>query len=238
MNKQINNLKSKKLNIMKATNLLGLGLVMCAGMSSISTAYAHEGGYASGGNGNVLRDGNGNCVLATYGNSYPECEPKVIKAMPIPKPIVVIAPQPAPVVIVPVIKPAPKPQYITRTLSLNESSGANFGFDNDSLSRSAQQRLAAFSREVKSSNVNPSNVTVIGHTDSIGSVMYNQKLSERRANSVAGYLATQGINRQIMRVSGRGELQPVASNKSKTGRAKNRRVDIQVSGQRRITIKK
>lgn len=200
------------------------------------TTFAHEGGYASGGNGNVLRDGSGNCVKATNGNAYPECEPVVIEPEVIPPtPVYVAPPAPVKVIVKPVV--IPKPKYITKTLSLNESGGANFGFDSDNLSSKGQSQLAAFATSVKASNVNPSSVSVVGHTDSIGPESYNQKLSERRANSVASYLSTQGIDRGAMQVSGRGETQPVAGNKSKTDRAQNRRVDIKVSGQRKVTIK-
>ena len=215
-----------------ASTAIVLGLSLGMGV----TASAHEGGYASGGDGSVLRDGSGNCVTATHGNAYPECEPEVVIEKPVPKPVVkVVVPPPAPVKVA-VVKP--KPVYVTKTLSLNEASGANFGFDNDSLSSNAQQQLATFASTVRKSNINPSSVSVVGHTDSIGPESYNQTLSERRANSVASYLSNQGIDRTVMQVSGRGESQPVASNKSKEGRAQNRRVDIKVTGQRTMTIKK
>lgn len=214
---------------------LGMGVVG-------STASAHEGGYASGGNGNVLRDGNGNCIRATYGNAYPECEPAVARAQSISKPPapVIVVPKPVVVAVVepkPVVITKPKPVYITKTLSLNEAAGANFGFDKDNLSNKAQVQLATFANEVKRSNIAPSSVSVVGHTDSTGPKNYNQTLSEKRANSVASYLAGQGIDRAKMQVSGRGESQPVASNKSRTGRAENRRVDIRVLGQRTISVK-
>lgn len=67
---------------------------------------------------------------------------------------------------------------------------------------------------------------VVGHTDSTGSEDYNQTLSERRANSVATYLAQQGISPSRMQISGMGESQPVASNATEAGRQQNRRVEI------------
>jgi len=66
--------------------------------------------------------------------------------------------------------------------------------------------------------------TVIGHTDSSGSDAYNQKLSERRAQSVATYLEGKGIGAGRLAVSGKGESEPVADNATKEGRAQNRRV--------------
>ena len=98
-------------------------------------------------------------------------------------------------------------------------------------------QLSGFVSNVKSSNVAPTSIIVVGHTDSIGSEAYNQTLSEKRANSVASYLTSQGMNRGMMQVSGRGESQPVASNTTKAGRAESRRVDIRVTGQRTITVR-
>ena len=72
-------------------------------------------------------------------------------------------------------------------------------------------------------------VDVIGHTDSVGSASYNQQLSEQRARSVAEYLATQQIIPERLLVAGRGESQPIASNDTPEGRAKNRRVEIQIA---------
>jgi len=72
-------------------------------------------------------------------------------------------------------------------------------------------------------------VDVIGHTDSTGSQEYNQKLSEDRARSVAGYLNSQGVLADRMLLAGRGELDPIASNDTAEGRAQNRRVTIQIA---------
>ena len=71
-------------------------------------------------------------------------------------------------------------------------------------------------------------VIAVGHTDSVGSASYNQRLSVARAESVKAYLASKGIDRQRIRTEGRGETQPVADNATADGRAKNRRVDIEV----------
>ncbi len=73
-------------------------------------------------------------------------------------------------------------------------------------------------------------VTVVGHTDSRGSVAYNQKLSENRALSVAQYLASQGVSPKIIKAFGAGELKPVATNKTAAGRQMNRRVEIAIQG--------
>jgi len=68
--------------------------------------------------------------------------------------------------------------------------------------------------------------TVVGHTDSMGSDAYNQKLSERRAQAVVAYLESKGVAAGRLRASGKGESQPVADNATEEGRAKNRRVEL------------
>jgi outer membrane protein OmpA-like peptidoglycan-associated protein len=71
-------------------------------------------------------------------------------------------------------------------------------------------------------------LTVVGHTDDVGSDGYNQKLSERRALSVAQYLESKRVDSMRLAISGKGEAQPVASNTSEGGRQANRRVEIYV----------
>ncbi len=70
-------------------------------------------------------------------------------------------------------------------------------------------------------------MSVIGHTDSTGSDAYNQRLSERRAAAVADYLRNSGASIRFIS-SGRGESQPIADNETEAGRARNRRVELNV----------
>ena len=69
-------------------------------------------------------------------------------------------------------------------------------------------------------------VSVEGHTDSVGSVAYNQTLSERRAKTVRDYLVSQGIDASRITTRGFGKSKPIASNDTAEGRAENRRVEI------------
>lgn len=71
-------------------------------------------------------------------------------------------------------------------------------------------------------------LTVTGHTDSTGSADYNYNLSNRRAQSVANYLATRGVDQNRLVTQGMGPDQPIASNADETGRAQNRRVELQI----------
>lgn len=69
-------------------------------------------------------------------------------------------------------------------------------------------------------------ISIEGHTDSIGSDLYNQRLSERRAQRVAEALDRSGVRPSQLRVHGYGESNPIASNESDVGRARNRRVEV------------
>jgi outer membrane protein OmpA-like peptidoglycan-associated protein len=71
-------------------------------------------------------------------------------------------------------------------------------------------------------------VDIIGHTDSKGSKEYNQRLSEERAQSVARFLETRAVIPERVMVDGMGEADPIASNDTREGRAKNRRLEIKL----------
>ena len=73
-------------------------------------------------------------------------------------------------------------------------------------------------------------LAIEGHTDSVGTDLYNQGLSERRAESVRAYLVDQKFSSASVGATGLGEGQPVASNDTATGRQQNRRVELIVSG--------
>lgn len=71
-------------------------------------------------------------------------------------------------------------------------------------------------------------LTVVGHTDNVGTNDYNQKLSERRSRSVAQYLESRRVNGMRLALAGKGETQPITSNANEGGRQQNRRVEIYV----------
>lgn len=111
-------------------------------------------------------------------------------------------------------------------LLLRMPSGITFGFDSAEVQPQFQPTL----NEVAStlSQFPKTYIDIYGHTDSDGSDAYNQGLSERRAQSVANYLAMRGVQSARMATRGFGETQPIASNTTAEGKAANRRVEIKI----------
>jgi OOP family OmpA-OmpF porin len=101
-----------------------------------------------------------------------------------------------------------------------------FDFDSANLTPAAKDLLAQISKRLTDGAVIA--VLVKGHTDSVGSDVYNEKLSKRRADSVAAFLVGQGVAADKVKAEGFGESQPVADNATDAGRAQNRRVEIVV----------
>ena len=105
-----------------------------------------------------------------------------------------------------------------------------FDFDKAVVKPAGKAKLDDLVAKVKGINLEV--IIAVGHTDSVGSDAYNQKLSVRRAEAVKAYLVSKGIEKNRIYTEGKGEKQPVADNKTKEGRAKNRRVEIEVVGTR------
>ena len=84
----------------------------------------------------------------------------------------------------------------------------------------------------KMSGINLEVIIAVGHTDSVGGDAYNQNLSVKRSEAVKAYLVSKGVEKNRVYTEGKGKKQPVADNKTDEGRAKNRRVEIEVVGTR------
>lgn len=151
---------------------------------------------------------------------------------PPPPPPVEPAPPPPPA---PAVEPEPTKVVI-------DLRGVNFKFDrpkpgehniNPTLQVPTADSIAILDQAVEVLQRNPDvKVELDGHTDSVGSDAYNQKLSERRAQIVNDYLVAHGVNAsQITGVVGFGESKPIDTNATKEGRARNRRTELQVENQ-------
>lgn len=105
----------------------------------------------------------------------------------------------------------------------------HFQFDKATLTESDKEVLNKIATRLKA-EAPTAQLTVTGHTDSVGSDTYNQKLSDKRAHSVVEYLIQEGVPRSsFVSVVGAGESQPVADNKTADGRAQNRRTEIKIN---------
>ena len=148
----------------------------------------------------------------------PPPAPKPKPPAPPPPPPPPPAPKPAPPP-----PPPPPPPKVERTIILDH---VLFDFDKTAIKPDGAKildRLIAFLKE------NPDKkVDLEGHTDWVGTDQYNQGLSERRAASVKDYVTKRGVDAGRISTRGFGESKPMADNKTRDGRAKNRRVEVKV----------
>ena len=191
----------------------GLVSSIAAGLLFANTVLADAGGtvnesYLGDSKHHYVRDSSGNCVRTSSWKAEDmtiDCgaEPPVVENVPV---------------------PPPAPVYEKNTMSAE----ALFDHDKSVLKPEGKAALHELGDEIKAKGGRVVDIDVIGHTDSDGTEEYNQSLSVRRAQSVKDYLVIEGVDASIIDVSGEGELNPIASNATREGRAENRRVDILV----------
>jgi len=208
---------------------LVLSAALALGVSA-SSAIAADNGYATAAAaGVVVKNPFGLCWRTGYWTpamATTECDPDLVPKKPMAKP----APMRAPAM-KPMAKPAPKkPMAKPMVEKVTMAAETNFDFDKSVLKPEGKARLDDLVGKLRAVNLEV--IIAIGHTDSIGSKAYNQKLSVRRANAVKAYLVSKGIEANRIYTEGKGETQPIADNRTKEGRAKNRRVEIEVVGTR------
>ena len=131
------------------------------------------------------------------------------------------------------LKPVPQEKPVQYE-KISLSATALFDFDKAVLKEQGKVELHKLDEYIKSKGIKVVDIDVIGHTDSMGSVEYNQALSERRATAAKEYMVSEGINGNIVDASGEGESNPVADNSTEEGRALNRRVDVHVGAKERL----
>ncbi|OJX34677.1 MAG: hypothetical protein BGO74_15385 [Burkholderiales bacterium 68-12] len=151
------------------------------------------------------------------------CDGALAAPAPAPAPAAAPAPAPAPA-------PAAAAPAAPTSSKVTYAADAFFDFDKAVLKPEGKAKLDDLASKVQGINLEV--IIAVGHTDSVGSDAYNQKLSVRRAEAVKAYLVSKGIEKNRVYTEGKGEKQPVADNKTKEGRAKNRRVEIEVVGTR------
>ncbi len=125
--------------------------------------------------------------------------------------------------------PAPAPAPVAAA-KVTYAADAFFDFNKAVLKPAGKAKLDDLVGKVKGINLEV--IIAVGHTDSVGTDAYNQKLSVKRSEAVKAYLVSKGIEKNRVYTEGKGEAQPVADNKTKEGRSKNRRVEIEVVGTR------
>jgi OOP family OmpA-OmpF porin len=207
------------------------GLVLAAALAlgmGANTANAQVAQGYWGSSGMYVKNPYGLCWHAGYWTpamAVVECDPDLVPKKPAPPaPTPVVVPPPPPTPAPPPAAPKPVSEKITM------AADAHFDFDKSVLKPEGKAKLDDLVGKLKAVNLEV--IIAIGHTDSIGSDAYNKKLSLRRANAVKAYLVSKGIEANRIYTEGKGESQPIADNKTKEGRAKNRRVEIEVVGSR------
>jgi OOP family OmpA-OmpF porin len=190
----------------------GLASSIAVGLLFANTVLAHEAGianesYVGDSRRHYITDSSGNCVRT----SSWKAEDMTVDCGAEP-PVAVVPP------------PPPAPVYEKMTVSAE----ALFAHDKYALKPEGKAALHELDEAIKAKGARVVDIDVIGHTDSDGTEEYNQALSERRAQAVRDYMVSEGVDPNIIDVSGEGELNPIASNATSEGRALNRRVDIHV----------
>lgn len=192
-----------------------LNLAVAASLGFSAQGFAQEGGmvndaYVGDSTGQVVTDGSGDCVRTSSWS-----EDKMIEGCG----LVAVVAEPAP--------PPPAPKAVSETVSM--SAETLFDFDKDTLKPAGRIKLDEFVSRLGTMH-SVESISVVGHTDSIGTDAYNEDLSMRRANSVKNYLLDKGVDSTVINTSGMGESQPVADNSTNEGRAQNRRVEVTLKG--------
>ena len=221
---------------MKKLNKVASLFATAAIATSMSGAFAQSVDNWVNGNGNLLWKNGTNELCWRDGTWTPataavDCDGAIKPMMPAPAPAPMAAPAPAPA---PVVTPAPAPVVAPKPVATTEkvtfAADAFFDFDKSVLKPEGKAKLDDLVS--KMGGINLEVIIAVGHTDSVGSDAYNQKLSVRRSEAVKAYLVGKGVEKNRVYTEGKGEKQPVADNKTSEGRAKNRRVEIEVVGTR------
>jgi OOP family OmpA-OmpF porin len=224
-----------KRKVMKLINKVAIVIATAALASVAGAQEIHNWKSAAG---DVWKDAAGECwrdASWTPATAAPGCDGAIAPAAPAaPAPV---APAPvAPKAVTPVapapVAPTPPPAVVAAPAATKVTYAADafFDFDKAVLKPEGKAKLDDLVGKVKGISLEV--IISVGHTDSVGTDAYNQKLSVARSEAVKSYLVSKGIEKNRVYTEGKGEKQPVADNKTSEGRAKNRRVEIEVVGTR------
>lgn len=202
-------------------------------------------GYVQDSNGRIVMSSTGACWRSGYWTPAEAvvvgCDGVLAKAVPIPPsaprveapPPAEPAPPPvaeAPPLVLPPGEPAPGSVKRPPTEKITLDTDTYFDFDKAELKPEGQRKLDEIASRLRKMELEV--VVATGHTDSIGTEEYNASLSQRRAAAVKTFLESRGLPGNRIHTDGKGETQPVASNVTQDGRAKNRRVEVEVVGEK------
>ena len=155
----------------------------------------------------------------TPATAAPGCDGAIVPV------VAAVAPAPAAVVAPAAVAAAPVVVAPPAATKVTYAADAFFDFNKSVIKPEGKAKLDDLVGKIK--DINLEVIIAVGHTDSVGSDAYNQKLSVRRSEAVKAYLVSKGIEKNRVYTEGKGKKQPVADNKTAEGRAKNRRVEIE-----------
>ncbi|TFW34491.1 outer membrane protein OmpA [Massilia horti] len=191
--------------------------------------------YVQDARGVIARDPFGLCWRTGYwtpADAAPGCDaPLCVPPEKLVNGKCVAPPPPPPPAVQP--PPPPPPAPVPTSEKVSYSADTFFDFDKAVLKPDGKAALDDLVSKLKDMNLEV--IIAVGHTDSIGTEAYNQKLSVRRAEAVKTYLESKGVEAHRIYTEGKGKTQPIADNKTAAGRAKNRRVEIEVVGTRSVS---
>ena len=233
---------------MKFTILMQFLLLAVLPAAACAQTVSNDG-YARDLTADVVKNPFGLCWRTaqwTETKAIAECDPdfvaKPMKKVEAPALVVPLAPeaklveapkpQPAPITVAPIAAAPAVMLARAKTQSITLGADASFDTGKADLKAEGQAKLGELAAKLR--DVSFDSIAVIGHTDNVGTDVANQRLSLRRANAVKQYLATHGIEPAKIKTSGRGKTSPVADNKTTQGKARNRRVEVEIRGTRTL----
>jgi OOP family OmpA-OmpF porin len=127
-------------------------------------------------------------------------------------------------------EPAPQASAPKAPTVMKFDEAALFDFDKADLKPEGKEQLNAYREKAKAELSSAEKVKVVGYTDNTGTAEHNSKLSQQRADVVRDYLVSVGVDPKKLEAVGAADANPIADNSTKEGQAKNRRVEIEVTG--------